>query len=98
LKKRPVVHTTVREKVQDDVKHCPRDVQGVELPLQCVTSVMHHAMRRVKKIGEPSGVGVRDGRLDFEALIQNDLLVLQANVHGPLDETSHVSHRLDVMA
>jgi hypothetical protein len=27
--------------------------------------------------GEPSGVGVRDRRRDFEALIQNDLLVLQ---------------------
>jgi hypothetical protein len=38
---------------------------------------------------------MRDRRRDFEALIQNDLLALQANV---LDETSHVSCRLDVMA
>jgi hypothetical protein len=62
---------------------------------------MHHATRSIaafKKIGESSGVGVRDRKRDFEALIQNDLLVLQANVHGPLDETSHVSCRLDVMA
>jgi hypothetical protein len=34
----------------------------------------------------------------FEALIQNDLLALQVNVLGPLDEMSHVSRRLDVLA
>ena len=44
------------------------------------------------------GSHLRYRRQDFEVLIQNDLLGLQANIHGPLDETSHVSHRLDVMA
>jgi hypothetical protein len=103
LRKRPVVHTTARTKVQDNVKHRPRDVQGVELPHQRVTLVTHPATRRVaalKKIGESesSGVGVRDRRQDFEALIQNDLLALQANLHGPLDKTNHVSRMLDVIA
>jgi hypothetical protein len=46
------IEKEARTKVQDDVKHRLRDVQGVELPLQLVTSesVTHHATRsRVKK-------------------------------------------------
>lgn len=39
-----------------------------------------------------------DRRRNFEALIQNDLLAMQANILGPLDEASHVSRRLDVLA
>ena len=64
LRKRPVVHhTTARTKVQDDVKHRPRDVQGVELPLQRVTSesVTYHATRSDVKKNETVDRFLRSG-------------------------------------
>lgn len=37
-------------------------------------------------------------RRDLEALVENDLLALEADVFGPLDEAGHIPHRLDVLA
>ena len=45
--------------------------------------------------------GVRelgDGRGDLEALAENDLLALKADILGPLDEAGEVLLRLDVLA
>ena len=34
---------------------------------------------------------------DFQALVEDDLLTLQANVLGPLDEASQILLRLDIL-
>lgn len=39
-----------------------------------------------------------DRRRDFQALVEDDLLTLEANVLGPLDEASQVLLRLDILA
>jgi len=39
-----------------------------------------------------------DGRGNLEALVQDDLLALEADVFGPLDEAGEVTDRLDVLA
>ena len=39
-----------------------------------------------------------DRRWDFQALVEDDLLTLEANVLGPLDEASQVLLRLDILA
>jgi hypothetical protein len=45
------------------------------------------------------GVGeLSDGRGNLEALVQDDLLALQADVFGPLDEAGEVTGGLDVLA
>ena len=41
---------------------------------------------------------LRDGRGYLEALGENDLLALEANIFGPLDETAQVALGLDVLA
>jgi hypothetical protein len=59
----------------------------------------------VGKLEELSGSilveGVRElgdrGR-DFQALVEDDLLTLEANVLGPLDEASEILLRLNVLA
>ncbi len=38
-----------------------------------------------------------DRRRDFQALVEDDLLTLQANVLGPLDETGQILLRLDIL-
>lgn len=38
-----------------------------------------------------------DRRRDFQALVEDDLLTLQANVLGPLDEASQIPLRLDIL-
>ena len=40
---------------------------------------------------------LRDGRGYLEALGENDLLALEANIFGPLDETGQVGLGLDVL-
>jgi hypothetical protein len=35
---------------------------------------------------------------DFQALVEDDLLTLEANVLGPLDEASQILLRLDILA
>lgn len=59
----------------------------------------------VGKLKELSGrvlvEGVRelgDRRRDFQALMEDDLLTLEANVLGPLDEASQVLLGLDILA
>ena len=39
-----------------------------------------------------------DRRWDFQALMEDDLLTLEANVLGPLDEASQVLLGLDILA
>lgn len=41
---------------------------------------------------------LRDGRGDLEALVQDDLLALQADILRPLHEAGEVGLRLDVLA
>ena len=41
---------------------------------------------------------LRDGRGYLEALGENDLLALEANIFGPLDETGEVLHGLNILA
>ena len=68
----------------------------MELPHQRATSesVTHHASHdAIATLRKNRGV-IWCWSRDFEELIQNDLLALQASVHGPLDETSHVSRSM----
>ena len=39
-----------------------------------------------------------DGRGDLEALVEDDLLALEADILGPLDEAGQVALGLDVLA
>jgi hypothetical protein len=41
---------------------------------------------------------LRDGRGNFEALVEDDLLALQADVFGPFDKASEVGLGADVLA
>jgi hypothetical protein len=40
---------------------------------------------------------LRDGGRDFETLIEDDLLPLQADVFGPFDESGEVCFRTDIL-
>jgi hypothetical protein len=75
---------------------------GIETCLLLLLRLGAVSVEQLEEVGGGvlvQGVGeLANGRWDLQALVEDDLLALQTNVFGPLDEAGQVTRRLDVLA